>query len=107
VKCPPFRYHYPESIQETTAMLAELGDDAKVLPGGQSLVLLAMWPTHVEDLAHEHVTGPPQHLGPCRQAYHRDQACHDPIIKDTFISFKLPCLSTGFDLQAAGTVPVV
>jgi carbon-monoxide dehydrogenase medium subunit len=38
VKPAPFRYHRPESAEETVALLAELGDDAKVLAGGQSLI---------------------------------------------------------------------
>jgi aerobic carbon-monoxide dehydrogenase medium subunit len=35
-----FEYHAPTSIQEATALLARLGDDAKVLSGGQSLIPL-------------------------------------------------------------------
>jgi aerobic carbon-monoxide dehydrogenase medium subunit len=38
VKPPAFAYHAPRSVEETVALLAELGDDAKVLNGGQSLV---------------------------------------------------------------------
>jgi len=38
VKPPPFAYHRPETLDEVLALLAELGDDAKVLAGGQSLV---------------------------------------------------------------------
>lgn len=38
-----FEYHAPRSVDEAVALLAELGDDAKVLAGGQSLVpMLAM-----------------------------------------------------------------
>jgi carbon-monoxide dehydrogenase medium subunit len=33
-----FDYHAPASLSETLSLLAELGDDAKVLAGGQSLV---------------------------------------------------------------------
>lgn len=35
-----FDYHTPGSIKEATALLARLGDDAKVLSGGQSLIPL-------------------------------------------------------------------
>ena len=43
VKAPPFRYHRPDTLDEALALLAEHGDDAKVLAGGQSLVpLMAM-----------------------------------------------------------------
>jgi carbon-monoxide dehydrogenase medium subunit len=38
VKPPPFRYERPESVAEAAALLAEHGDEAKVLAGGQSLV---------------------------------------------------------------------
>ena len=43
MKNPPFEYHAPRSVDEVLALLAEHGDEAKVLAGGQSLVpLLAM-----------------------------------------------------------------
>jgi carbon-monoxide dehydrogenase medium subunit len=38
VKAAPFEYHAPETLQEALALLAEFGDEAKVLAGGQSLV---------------------------------------------------------------------
>jgi aerobic carbon-monoxide dehydrogenase medium subunit len=38
MKPAPFEYHRPESVREATGLLAELGDGAKVLAGGQSLV---------------------------------------------------------------------
>jgi 2-furoyl-CoA dehydrogenase FAD binding subunit len=38
VKPVSFRYERPESIEEAVSMLAEHGDEAKVLAGGQSLV---------------------------------------------------------------------
>lgn len=40
MKPPPFEYHAPESVEEALALLAEHGDEAKVLAGGQSLVPL-------------------------------------------------------------------
>jgi CO/xanthine dehydrogenase FAD-binding subunit len=40
VKPPPFEYHDPRSVDETIALLAEHGEEAKVLAGGQSLVPL-------------------------------------------------------------------
>jgi aerobic carbon-monoxide dehydrogenase medium subunit len=40
VKPPPFAYARAESPEETVALLAEAGDDAKVIAGGQSLVPL-------------------------------------------------------------------
>lgn len=38
MKPPPFRYHAPETVEETLALLAEYSWDAKLLAGGQSLV---------------------------------------------------------------------
>jgi carbon-monoxide dehydrogenase medium subunit len=40
VKPAPFAYARPETLDETLALLAEHGDEAKVLAGGQSLVPL-------------------------------------------------------------------
>ncbi|MEX2293851.1 MAG: xanthine dehydrogenase family protein subunit M [Acidimicrobiales bacterium] len=40
MKPAPFAYHRPETIEEAVALLAELGDDAKVLAGGQSLIAM-------------------------------------------------------------------
>ena len=34
----PFRYHRPDSLQDAIALLARLGDDAKPLSGGQTLI---------------------------------------------------------------------
>jgi len=43
VKPAPFEYHAPDSAKEAVALLAELGDGAKLIAGGQSLVpVLAM-----------------------------------------------------------------
>jgi len=38
VKPAPFRYECPETLEEVSALLAEHGDEAKVLAGGQSLM---------------------------------------------------------------------
>jgi carbon-monoxide dehydrogenase medium subunit len=40
VKPSPFEYHAPDSVAEAVALLGDLGDGAKVLAGGQSLVPL-------------------------------------------------------------------
>jgi CO/xanthine dehydrogenase FAD-binding subunit len=40
LKPPPFEYSDPRSLDEAVAVLAECGDDGKVLAGGQSLVPL-------------------------------------------------------------------
>jgi aerobic carbon-monoxide dehydrogenase medium subunit len=49
-----FAYHAPASIADATALLAQFGDDAKVLSGGQSLIplmkLRLATPQHVIDI---------------------------------------------------------
>jgi carbon-monoxide dehydrogenase medium subunit len=40
MKPAPFSYHRAQSADEAVALLAELGDDAKLLAGGQSLVAM-------------------------------------------------------------------
>ncbi len=54
MKAPPFTYHRPDSLDDALALLAEHGDDAKVLAGGQSLIpLMALRmgrPEHVIDI---------------------------------------------------------
>jgi carbon-monoxide dehydrogenase medium subunit len=49
-----FEYHAPTSVAEATALLARLGDDAKVLSGGQSLIpmmkLRLATPAHLVDI---------------------------------------------------------
>src|SRR5215475_1345238 len=49
-----FEYHAPTSLAEATGLLARLGDDAKVLSGGQSLIPLMKLrlasPPHVIDI---------------------------------------------------------
>jgi carbon-monoxide dehydrogenase medium subunit len=49
-----FEYHAPSSLGEATALLARLGDDAKVLSGGQSLIplmkLRLATPRHLVDI---------------------------------------------------------
>ena len=59
MKTPRFEYHAPHEVEEVISLLAEHGEEAKVLAGGQSLVpLLAMRlarPAHLIDL--NEVTG--------------------------------------------------
>ncbi|RDH76513.1 xanthine dehydrogenase family protein subunit M [Mycolicibacterium moriokaense] len=51
MKAAAFAYHRPGSVAEAAQMLAEFGDDAKILAGGQSLApMLAMRLTSFENL---------------------------------------------------------
>ena len=49
-----FEYHAPSTIDEATALLTKLGEDAKVLSGGQSLIPLMKLrlasPAHLVDI---------------------------------------------------------
>ena len=51
----PFSFHAPQSVAEAVRLLSELGDDAKVLAGGQSLVpamnLGVVVPQHIVSLS--------------------------------------------------------
>jgi CO/xanthine dehydrogenase FAD-binding subunit len=54
MKPPPFVYHRPTSVEEATQLLADLGEEAKVVAGGQSLVPLLNFrlaaPAHLVDI---------------------------------------------------------
>lgn len=54
MKPAPFEYHAPSTVDEAVGLLSELGDGAKVLAGGQSLIpLLNMrlaGPSHLVDI---------------------------------------------------------
>jgi len=55
MKPAPFRYHRARDLEGATALLTELGDDAKVIAGGQSLVAMMNFrlarPAHLLDIA--------------------------------------------------------
>jgi aerobic carbon-monoxide dehydrogenase medium subunit len=54
MKPAPFVYHAPDSLEEALALLQELGDEAKVLGGGQSLIpvmnMRLSQPAHLVDI---------------------------------------------------------
>ncbi|MBZ4017441.1 FAD binding domain-containing protein [Streptomyces purpurogeneiscleroticus] len=54
MKPAPFRYHRARSAEDATRLLAELGADAKVIAGGQSLVAMMNYrlarPAHLVDI---------------------------------------------------------
>jgi carbon-monoxide dehydrogenase medium subunit len=56
MKPPPFAYHRPADVTTAARMLAELGEDGKVLAGGQSLIPLMNFrlaaPEHLVDVNH-------------------------------------------------------
>ncbi len=54
MKPPPFVYHVPTSLDEAHSVLAELGDEGRILAGGQSLIPLMNFrlarPSHLVDI---------------------------------------------------------
>ncbi len=51
MKPAPFEYHAPETLEEAVTLVSDLGEDAKVLSGGQSLIpMLALRLTAFEHL---------------------------------------------------------
>jgi len=51
IKPAPFDYHAPTTIDDAVGLLADLGDDAKIVAGGQSLIpMLALRLTHFDHL---------------------------------------------------------
>src|SRR5437660_1758817 len=54
MKPAPFAYHVPTDLTEALALLADLGDEARILAGGQSLVPLMNFrlaqPSHLVDI---------------------------------------------------------
>lgn len=54
MKPAPFTYHAPRTVADAVALLADLGEDAKVLAGGQSLVPVMAFrlarPAHLIDI---------------------------------------------------------
>ncbi len=55
VKPAPFEYHRVRTVEQAVRLLAELGEDAKLLAGGQSLVPMMSFrlarPSHLVDIA--------------------------------------------------------
>ena len=72
MKPAPFEYHAPESLADVTALLAEHGDEAKVLAGGQSLVpMLALRLTRFEHIVDLNRVARPARRVPRRTARSR------------------------------------
>ena len=70
MKPAPFEMHAPEQLEEVLALLAEHGDEGKVLAGGQSLVpMLALRLTRFEHLVDLNgvagLSGVRARTGPC------------------------------------------
>jgi len=93
VKPAPFAYHRAHEVAETVGLLAELGEDAKILAGGQSLVPMMNFrlarPTALVDitripgLSYLRLDGGGLHVGALTP--HRDvETTRDPAILEKF-----------------------
>ena len=93
MKPAPFSYHRTRSVPETVAMLAELGDGAKILAGGQSLVPMMNFrlarPSALVDVTRipglEYLRAGPDGLRIGALTRHRTvELCRDPAVLDRF-----------------------
>ncbi|MCE4945694.1 FAD binding domain-containing protein [Streptomyces noursei] len=94
MKPAPFRYHRARDVHGTTRLLAELGEDAKVLAGGQSLVAMMNFrlarPDHLVDIGGlrelDHLTAGPEgalHIG-ALTTHHTVEAAPDALLGPGF-----------------------
>ncbi|HEY5354673.1 MAG TPA: FAD binding domain-containing protein [Streptosporangiaceae bacterium] len=93
MKPAPFSYYRTGSVRETVAMLAELGDEAKILAGGQSLVPMMNFrlarPAALVDVTRipglEYLRAGPDGLRIGALTRHRTvELCADPAVLDGF-----------------------
>ncbi len=106
MKPPRFAYHAPASLDEALATLAELGPDAKVLAGGQSLVpilnMRLVAPRHLVDinrlgeLGYVRTTGDGVQVGAL--------ARHAEVEADDHAAERVPLLRQGLRLVAHPTI---
>ncbi|WP_382466106.1 FAD binding domain-containing protein [Streptomyces noursei] len=94
MKPAPFRYHRARDVHGTTRLLAELGEDAKVLAGGQSLVAMMNFrlarPDHLVDIGGlrelDHLTAGPEgalHIG-ALTTHHTVETAPDALLGPGF-----------------------
>ena len=93
MKPAPFSYYRTRSVRETVAKLAELGDEAKILAGGQSLVPMMNFrlarPAALVDVTRipglEYLRAGPDGLRIGALTRHRTvELCGDPAVLDGF-----------------------
>ncbi len=89
MKPAPFAYHRTRTVPETVALLAELGDGAKILAGGQSLVPMMNFrlarPSDLVDITRipglDYVRAGPDGLRVGALTRHRSiELCRDPAV---------------------------
>jgi aerobic carbon-monoxide dehydrogenase medium subunit len=93
VKPAPFTYHRTRTVPETVALLAELGAEAKILAGGQSLVPMMNFrlarPSALVDITRipglDYLRAGPDGLRVGALTRHRRiELCRDPAVLDGF-----------------------
>jgi aerobic carbon-monoxide dehydrogenase medium subunit len=93
VKPAPFTYHRTRTVPETVALLAELGAEAKILAGGQSLVPMMNFrlarPSALVDITRipglDYLSAGPDGLRVGALTRHRRiELCRDPAVLDGF-----------------------
>ena len=114
MKPAPFTYHRTRSVPETVAVLAELGDGAKILAGGQSLVPMMNFrlarPSALVDVTRipglEYLRAGPDGLRVGALTRHRTiELCCDPGVLDGFAVLPRSARWIGhYPIRARGTL---
>jgi carbon-monoxide dehydrogenase medium subunit len=114
VKPAPFSYHRARSVDDAVSLLSELGPDAKVIAGGQSLVPMMAFrlarPSHLVDigglreLAGLRVDDSGLHIG-ALTTHHEVEICQDPEVRAGWAVVPESMRWIGhFPIRALGTV---
>ncbi|ANI42125.1 FAD binding domain-containing protein [Mycolicibacterium vaccae] len=97
MKAAPFAYHRPDTVADAVSLLGDLGEDAKILAGGQSLVpMLAMRLTHFEHL-----------IDISRVEQLRNIELRDDPAPSVWIGAGTPHAFVGMDDEVAESVPLL
>ena len=113
-----FEYHAPESLPAAVGLLSDLGDDARVIAGGHSLIpmmkLRLATPEHlidlrkITDLAYIRIEGETVRIGAMTTQYAliEDEALRTaaPIIAET--SFRSPTRRFATKVRSAAMLPM-
>ena len=114
MKPAPFSYHRTRSVPETVALLADLGDGAKILAGGQSLVPMMNFrlarPSALVDVTRipglDYLRAGPDGLRVGALTRHRTiELCRDPAVLDGFAVLPRSARWIGhYPIRARGTL---
>ncbi len=97
MKPAAFDYHRPDTVEDAVSLLADLGDDAKILAGGQSLVpMLAMRLAYFDHL-----------IDISRLGELRGIARRDPDAQELWIGAGTTEATVGADTEVGQAVPLL